>query len=67
MEVKYPQVKVKLVGEDGNIFFIMGRVTQAMRRAGLGQEIQKQFIKEVTSSHNYDNALQVVMKWVETE
>jgi hypothetical protein len=35
-EPKYPHVKVKLVGHDGNAFTVLGRVTQAMRRHGLG-------------------------------
>jgi hypothetical protein len=30
-EPKYPHVKVKLVGRDGNAFAILARVTKAMR------------------------------------
>lgn len=35
MKVQYPNVMVKLVGEDGNAFSILGRVAMAMNRAGL--------------------------------
>jgi hypothetical protein len=34
----YPQIKVQLVGRDGNAFAILGRVTSAMRAAGLGDD-----------------------------
>lgn len=32
---KFPHVEVDLVGQDGNAFMILGRVSQAMRRAGV--------------------------------
>ena len=63
MEVKYPQVKVKLVGEDGNAFSILGRVIRAMNKAGLSREKQDEFTKEATSG-DYDHLLQTVMKYV---
>ena len=37
-EIKYPNVKVQLVGQDGNAFAILGNVQRAMRRAGLTTE-----------------------------
>ena len=33
--MKYPEVKVTLVGEDGNAFSILGRAKQAARKVGL--------------------------------
>ena len=30
--------KVKLVGQDGNAFPILGRVSKALRQAGLGEQ-----------------------------
>lgn len=65
-EVKYPQVKVKLVGEDGNAFSILGRVVSAMNEAGLPREKSAEFIKEATSG-DYDNLLITVMKYVTVE
>lgn len=65
MKPLFPDVKVKLVGEDGNIFFIMGRVGNALKRAGHDSAV-KRFYEEVTTSGSYDDALQVVMKYVKT-
>ena len=64
-DVKYPDVHVQLTGEDGNVFFIMGRIGTALRRANVPQEEIDKFYEEAKSS-DYDNALQTVMKWVET-
>lgn len=60
MSPKYPNVKVKLVGEDGNAFFILGRVAQAMRRSGISNEEIEKFQEEATSG-DYDNLLAIVM------
>ena len=62
-EVKYPQVKVKLVGEDGNAFSILGRVTRAMREAGLTEGQRNEFFKQATSG-DYDKLLLTVMEFV---
>ena len=66
MDVKYPQVKVKLVGEDGNAFSILGRVTKALRRAKVSEEEINLFRKEATSG-DYNNLLATVMNWVGEE
>lgn len=62
---KYPQVKVRLVGEDGNAFSILGRVSRALRKAGVPEAEVKAYSKEAMSG-DYDNLLAVTMKWVET-
>jgi hypothetical protein len=66
MGAKYPLVKVKLVGEDGNAFAILGRVVRAMQKAGLSEQQRKEFLDEATAS-NYDHLLQTVMKYVTVE
>ncbi|MCK9597643.1 MAG: hypothetical protein M0R06_01305 [Sphaerochaeta sp.] len=66
MEPKYPNVKVKLSGEDGNAFAILGRVTGAMKRAGIDKAERDLFMEEAMAG-DYDNLLQVCMKWVEVE
>lgn len=58
----FPQVRVKLVGEDSNGFVIVARVRAAMRKAGLQAEADK-FVTEATSG-NYDHLLQTCMKYV---
>lgn len=65
MDVKHPEVKVQLVGEEGNAFAILGRVARAMRRAGVSPEEIKAFNSEATSG-DYDHLLATVMQWVET-
>jgi len=64
--IKYPNVNVRLVGEDGNAFAIMGRVTNALRRAGAGSVAITEFRDEAMSG-DYDNLLRTVMAWVNTD
>lgn len=65
-EPKYPNIKVQLVGEDGNAFAILGSVRKAMRRANLLKSEMDAFTAEATSG-DYDHLLQTCMKWVEVE
>ena len=65
MNIKYPNIKVKLSGEDGNAFSILGRVTTELRRARVPLEERKKFQAEATKT-DYNNVLQTVMKWVNT-
>jgi len=58
-----PHVKVRLVGEDGNAFAIMGRVTREMKRQGVPKEIRDAYLKEATSG-NYDHLLLTTLKYV---
>jgi len=66
MTVKYPEVKVKLVGLDGNAFFILGRCQGAARRAGLSNEVLNEFHKEATSG-DYNHLLQTCLKWFDCD
>ncbi len=61
--VKYPDVEVQLTGEDGNAFFIIGRVSKALKRAGATAEQVKEFTTDAMSG-DYDHVLQTCMKWV---
>ena len=61
--VRYPQVEVQLVGEDGNAFAILGRVKKAMLRAGLTNDQVQEYYDEATSG-NYDNLLRVTQRYV---
>ena len=57
---------VKLVGEDGNAFSIMGRVKKALRRAGADQEYIDRYLNAATSG-DYDHLLVVSMGYVDVE
>jgi hypothetical protein len=74
MEPRYPGCHVKLVGEDGNAFFIMGRVGGALRKhlRGLGWtnlsiDGELATFYEQAKSGDYDHLLQTVMAWVDTD
>jgi hypothetical protein len=66
MIVKFPEVTVQLVGNDGNAFAIIGAVAKAMRRAGIEKEHIDAFMLEATSG-NYDHLLQTAMSTVNVE
>ena len=62
-DVKYPEVEVKLVGEDGNAFAIMGRVMKALKDAGIPKDEIDKYYAESTSG-DYDNLLRTAVAWV---
>jgi hypothetical protein len=62
-DIKYPDITVQLTGQDGNAFFIMGRVQKALRRAGVGQQEIDQYLEESTAG-DYDHLLRTAMRWV---
>lgn len=63
-----PKIKptVKLIGNSGNSFFIIGTINKALRKHGADKEYIDQFIKEATSG-NYDNVLRTAMKYVDVK
>ena len=61
---RFAQVQVQLSGEDGNVFAIMGRVIRAIRKDGATQSDIDEFVAEVTQAGSYDEALSIVMQWV---
>ncbi|EAK9998222.1 hypothetical protein A9454_00690 [Campylobacter lari] len=63
--MKYPNIKVKLVGEDGNAFSILARVDSALKKAKIHKDIRDELFKEVTSK-DYNHLLNVVSSWVKT-
>ena len=58
-------VRGKLVGEDGNAFAILGRVSKALKRAGL-VDAADEFMTEATSG-DYNHLLATVLEYVETD
>jgi hypothetical protein len=52
---------LKVVGEDGNAFAILGRAHRAARKVGMPEEQWKAIQAEATSG-DYDNLLVVMMK-----
>ena len=65
-DVKYPDITVQLVGQDGNAFAILGRCRAAMKKAKLPESEIDNFIKEATSG-NYDHLLATCIEWFNVE
>lgn len=63
-ETKYPEVKVQLTGEDGNVFGIIGKVTKALRRAGHADGA-KAFSDAAFAAESYDAVLRLCMETVD--
>jgi len=63
---KYPEITVKLVGEDGNAFSILSKVKRALRSGGVSDAEVSEFLEEATAG-DYDHLLRVVMNWVNVE
>ena len=59
---KYHNVKVRLVGKDGNAFTILGLCQRAAIKAGLSRAEIHQFFEEAKAG-DYDHLLQTCMKW----
>ena len=60
------KVSVKLLGKDGNAFYILGTCMKAMRRAGWNREEVEEF-SELCMVVDYDNLLRVVMEYCEVD
>jgi len=63
MATKYPDVKVKLVGEDGNAFAIIGKVKTALCRE-VGHEAGAEYVSAAFASESYDALLVLTMDTV---
>jgi hypothetical protein len=64
--IKYPNIRVQLLGEDGNAFAIISRVRRALSRGQVGQANIDLFLEEAMSG-DYDHLLQTCMDWVTVE
>ena len=57
---------VKLVGQDGNVFNIIGLVSKALIKAHQ-QDKEKEFTNRVFNATSYDKVLQLAMEYCEVE
>ena len=58
--------KMRLYGQDGNIFSILGRAAQLLRENGQAGPA-KEMMNRVYHADNYDKALHIISEYVETE
>ena len=56
-------IKVRLLGNDGNAFYILGTVKRALEKAGY-KDLAKQYMKEATTG-DYNHLLAVTQEYVE--
>ena len=56
--------KCKLVGMDGNVYSIISRVCQALKKAGLKDKAEE-FKKKAFSSESYDKVLCLCLEYVD--
>jgi len=60
---KYPAIKAKLIGQDGNAFAIIATVKQSLRKGNVPQNDIDEFVVEAMSG-DYNNVIVTAMKWV---
>lgn len=58
--------KMQLIGQDGNIFAIIGRASRLLKSCGQGDKA-KEMRDRVMSCDSYQKALSIVSEYVETE
>lgn len=59
--------KCKLIGEDGNIFNFMGIASRTLKSAGMKTEAEDMIKKITTEAKSYDEALGIIMEYVDVE
>jgi hypothetical protein len=64
MDIKFPDVQVQLTGEDGNAFFIIGRVSRELKRAG-HSDGAAEYRDAAMSCGSYDELLALTMETVD--
>jgi hypothetical protein len=66
MEPRFPHIVVRLIGEDGNAFAVLGRVKTALEKGGASKVAVAKFLTEATGG-TYDDLIATVMRWVTVE
>lgn len=61
---KYPDITVRLIGQDGNAFAVLSACHRAMQEADLPADVYTKFHEEATRG-NYDHLLATAMDWFE--
>ena len=59
-------VTVKLIGGDGNVFAIIGKVSDALKRAGY-KDLSKEYQEAAFNAEDYNHVLRITMEYVEVE
>jgi hypothetical protein len=65
-ELRRQKPKVKLIGQDGNVFNLAGIVHHALEKAGQ-KDKAKEFTEKLPKCHSYDEALMLMLEYVDEE
>lgn len=65
-DIKYPHIRVKLIGTDGNAMAVISRARLALRSAGVPDPTIREYTHEAMEG-GYNNVLQTTMRWVNVE
>lgn len=57
----------KMVGENGNVFNLMGLASRALREAGFPEKAKEMLRRVNSEAKSYDAALMLIMEYVEVE
>jgi hypothetical protein len=58
--------KMELIGQDGNIFNILGQASRLLKQAGQNEQVDEMFSR-VSACGDYYKALNIISEYVETE
>lgn len=61
---KNKRPKCPIIGADGNIFNIMGVASKTLKRSGMSEDA-REMRSRVTSSGSYEEALGIIMEYIE--
>jgi hypothetical protein len=53
-----------LIGEDGNVFNLIGKASKALKRAGL-EDQAKEMSERIYRCDSYDEALRIITEYVD--
>lgn len=56
--------KAPIIGADGNVYNLIGISSRALKKAGY-QEQSKKMIERVMKAKNYDEALSIMLEYIE--
>ena len=57
--------KCRLIGENGNIFNLMGIVSRTLKEAGEPEKADEMVKRITTEAESYDHALAILMEYVD--
>lgn len=57
--------KCALIGEDGNIYNLMGIASKTLKRNGMQEEASEMINRITTNAKSYDEALMIISDYVE--